>query len=180
MLFKSRENPGLVRRVRLWMWPRTAWSRSVRYVWRRLWRLTASPHAIAIGCSAGVFASFTPFMGLHFVIAAALAWGLGGNILASALGTFFGNPLSFPFIWFSTYNLGGIILMEPKYSHVDFAAELMHASFANLWHLIKPMMVGGIPLGIFFGLVVYFPVRAAVASYQQRRGKARDGQLPAE
>ncbi len=171
MLFKSREKPGLLRRIRLWMWPRTAWNRSVKYVWRRLWRLTATPHAIALGCAAGVFASFTPFMGLHFVIAAVLAWLTGGSVIASALGTFFGNPLTFPLIWFSTFNLGSFILMETEQMHADIGHALMNGSFSSLWPLMKPMMVGGVPLGIIFGLAMYFPVRAAVAGYQQRRRK---------
>ena len=33
-------------------------------------RLRASPHAIAAGVAAGVFASFIPFLGLHIIIAA--------------------------------------------------------------------------------------------------------------
>jgi len=171
MLFKSREKPGLVRRIRLWMWPRTAWNRSVKYVWRRLWRLTATPHAIALGCAAGVFASFTPFMGLHFIIAAVLAWVTGGSVIASALGTFFGNPLTFPLIWFCTFNLGGVILMETSKAQTDFGDTLMNGTFASLWPLIKPMMVGGVPLGIIFGFALYFPVRAAVAGYQHRRSQ---------
>ncbi|PLX45648.1 MAG: DUF2062 domain-containing protein [Hyphomicrobiales bacterium] len=181
MLFKSREKPSLARRVRLWLWPRTAWNRSVKYVWRRLGRLSASPHAVALGCAAGVFASFTPFMGFHFIIAAILAWMIGGNLLASALGTFFGNPITFPFIWLSTYNLGGVILMDmgPGRS-VNFSEQLHSKSFDAILPLIKPMLVGGVPLGVTFGLIMYFPVRAAVTSYQARRKQRLGQEVPAE
>ena len=57
---------------------------------------------VAAGVAAGAFTSFTPFMGLHFLFAALFAWAIRGNLLASALGTFVGNPLTFPFIWAAT------------------------------------------------------------------------------
>ena len=42
--------------------------------------------------------SFTPLFGLHFVFAAALAWVMGGNMVAALLATFVGNPVTFPLI----------------------------------------------------------------------------------
>ncbi len=77
---------------------------------KRILRITASPHAIAAGVAAGVFTSFTPFMGLHFLVAFVLAFVLRGNMIASALGTFFGNPLSFPLIWAATFSTGNFVL----------------------------------------------------------------------
>ena len=51
-----------------------------------------------MGVSAGVFISFLPIPGFHFLLAALVAWCLAGNVVASALGTAFGNPLTFPVI----------------------------------------------------------------------------------
>src|SRR5690606_12123881 len=82
----------------------------MRYVAKRVLRLSASPHAIAAGFAAGVFASITPFVGLHFFLAGVIAWVTGGNLVASALGTAFGNPITFPLIWAGTYRLGRWIL----------------------------------------------------------------------
>ena len=59
---------------------------------------------------AGVFASFTPLFGFHFLLAFTIAYFVAGNFLAAALGTFFGNPLTFPFIWAGTHKLGTFIL----------------------------------------------------------------------
>ena len=42
--------------------------------------------SIAIGVASGVAASFLPFIGLHFLIAALIALLLRGNVLASAIG----------------------------------------------------------------------------------------------
>ena len=43
---------------------------------------------------------------MHFFLAAGLAWVLRGNVVAALLGTFFGNPLTFPLIALSSINLG--------------------------------------------------------------------------
>ena len=51
--------------------------------------------------------SITPFIGFHLIITFALAWLLRGNMIAGVIaGTCFGNPVTYPFIWASTYQLG--------------------------------------------------------------------------
>ena len=75
-------------------WPRGGWGRAARYVQHRLHRLPDTPETIARGIFAGVFTTFTPLYGLHFIVAATLAWLVRGNIIAALLGTFFGNPLT--------------------------------------------------------------------------------------
>ncbi len=186
MLFRRREPEPLAERLKVWLWPRRSWSRSIRYIKKRVWRLAGSPHAIALGFAIGVFVSFTPYLGLHFLIAGLLAWLLGGSIIASALGTFFGNPLTFPLIWGSTYKLGSFLL---GYSHqaasVDLSEGLIHPSYDSvwayiasifssldqLWLVLKPMTIGALPLGFIVAFILYFPVRTAVAAYQVSRQK---------
>jgi uncharacterized protein len=80
MLFKSRNTPTLQSRLRLVLWPRTSFDRSLRYAVKRMLRLKTSPHKIAIGCAAGVFASITPLVGVQMMMAAALAVVLRGSI----------------------------------------------------------------------------------------------------
>ena len=79
-------------------YPRGGWYRAAQYVRHRLRRLPDQPQRIARGIWAGVFASFTPFYGLHFLSAFLIAKVMRGNILAAILGTFFGNPITFPII----------------------------------------------------------------------------------
>ena len=73
MLFRRRKKADLLERARTFFWPRRSFLRSAQYFIKRVLRLSATPHAIAAGVAAGVFASFTPFLGFHFVIAAGLA-----------------------------------------------------------------------------------------------------------
>ncbi len=182
MLFKRREKAKWQNRFKAWCWPERGWKRAWTYVWHRVTRLAGTPHAIAIGCAAGVWASFTPFMGLHFILAAVLAAAIGGNLIASALGTFFGNPLSFPLIWLSTYNLGGLMLGREQKSEISislpegFWSSMMTEpglAMSQFWDIVGPvfvpMLVGGIPLGLMFAIVAYFPVKTAVETFQERR-----------
>src|SRR6056297_3944816 len=98
MVFKRRTPKSWLQFIAEAFWPRGGWTRATRYVVHRLRRLPDPAHKISRGIAAGVFACFTPFFGLHFVIATALAFVLRGNLMAALLATFFGNPLTFPII----------------------------------------------------------------------------------
>ena len=110
MLFRRREAESCLERVRVHLWPRRSFSRSGRYVVYRLRRLSKSPHAVALGFAVGVFSALTPFLGTHMVMAALIAWIVGGSIVAAILGTFLGNPLTYPLLWYSTYEVGNLML----------------------------------------------------------------------
>lgn len=182
MLFRRRQGPTLFQRTLLFLWPRRGLQRGWRYLWHRTARISATPHTIALGVAIGAFTSFTPFLGLHFIIAALLALALGGSVLASALGTAVGNPLTFPFIWLASYNLGALLLgyRQRTRIRIDLPDEMLLDVFTQpgvVWRAfwsavdpyIVPMTVGGIPLGLVCGLAVYLIVRSAVAGYQRRR-----------
>lgn len=182
MLFRRREPEGIWSRIRIALWPRRSFGRSFQYITKRVVRLTATPHAIAAGVAAGVFASWTPFLGFHFVIAAAIAYLLAGNLLASALGTGFGNPISFPIIWGGTHKLGNFLLgaRRTELDHVDLVYHFRRLDWWNpfdVWQLferlwdpfLKPMFLGAIPLGIICAACMYGLTYWAVSSYQNRR-----------
>ena len=158
----------------MWLLPRRSYSRSFRYYWKRMLRIKATPHAIAAGVAAGAFASFTPFMGLHFILAFVLAWMLAGNMIAAALGTAVGNPLTFPAIWAATHGTGMAILgMADGETHaapVKLATLWRNGELSALWDpILKPMVVGGVPLGLIVAAILYVLTRFAVAAFQNRR-----------
>lgn len=160
-------------RLRTVVWPRRSLWRSLQYYTKRVLRLTATPHAIAGGVAAGVFASFTPFLGFHFLLAAALAWIIGGNLVASAFGTAIGNPLTFPFIWGATLETGKLILYgrQPSELATVHLGEMMrHLHFSELWQpLLKPMSVGALPLGLTFAVGFYIATRWALVTFREQR-----------
>lgn len=176
MLFRRRKQLNPMERLRGFFWPRRSFMRSAQYFTKRVLRLTAEPHAVAAGVAAGVFASFLPFVGFHFVIAAIGAFCLKGNIVASALGTAVGNPLTFPFIWAATLGLGRMILygQDPgSLAPLQLGDLLSRHEITHLWQpLFKPMTVGGVLLGLLFGLIFYLVTRYALNAFRQRRRDA--------
>lgn len=195
MLFRRRERPSLIETLRIAVWPRRSFARSIKYMFYRLWRLSGSPHAIAVGCAAGVFIGFTPLYGFQFVLAALLAWVLGGSIVASGLGTFVANPISFPVIWYSTYKLGCVMLTGNVLGScgslpeglagwgsavferlMDFSMEAALLILEGVWPVIKLMALGSLPIGALAAGVSYIAVRQMV-ELRQRRRRERLGAL---
>ncbi len=178
MLFKRRNKDEFWTRLRVWLWPRRNHARSSRYVWKRVLRIRAKPHAIALGFAAGTFASFTPFMGFHFILSFAIAWAARASFIAAGLGTAVGNPLTFPLIWGSTLSLGRLILGRSPESvgkAEGFLATLKLSGFQAVWDpYILPMIVGGVPLGLIAGTLFYFPIRTAARAFQARRLAKRE------
>jgi hypothetical protein len=94
-----------------------------------------------------------------------------------------GNPLTFPFIWVVTYKLGAFLLgIEHPVAEVEVElstnawwmvvhdpAGLWKVLLKDVWTLIRPMTVGGVPLGSLAGFACYFPVKYVIAAYQRRR-----------
>ena len=173
MLFRRRRPQGFLDRVRTALWPRRSFGRSFQYFIKRVLRLTATPHAIAAGVAAGVFASWTPLLGFHFILAFALSYVLAGNMVAAALGTAFGNPLSFPFIWTLTIKIGNMLIgvdTGAHERHVNLEALLRHLDVKQLWDpVLKPMLIGAIPPGVITGVAFYILTYWGVRAFQTRR-----------
>jgi len=175
MLFGRRDRPAFKERMRIALWPRRSFGRSFSYYKRRVLRLEASPHAVAAGVAAGAFASCTPLVGFHFLLAFALAWVIGGSILAAAIGTAVGNPLTFPLIWLSSYEIGALILGRTpgtaSPAELGLSFDLLTSSFGLVWPTLKPMLVGGAAMGLVIGPVLYVLTRSAVKVAQKMRAE---------
>ncbi|WP_170984201.1 DUF2062 domain-containing protein [Rhodoligotrophos defluvii] len=186
MLFGRRERARLRHRLRDWVWPRSGWRRALTYLWYRIVRISGTPHRIAVGIASGVFVSFTPFIGLHFLLAALIALALKGNVLASAIGTVVGNPLTFPLIWMTSYNIGMKLLGRTPSKAVadtsppDLSVMLLEPSdhaWGRLWAVLEPMLlpmtIGGALLGLVFAAISYYIARIGIEAYQSRRNAGR-------
>lgn len=112
-MFKRRDRRPIWQIVFDFIYPRGGWSRAAQYVKHRVRRLPDTPEKISRGIAAGVFAAFTPFYSMHFLVAAIGARLMRGNILAALLGTFFGNPLTYIPIGFASLGTGYWLLDRP-------------------------------------------------------------------
>jgi uncharacterized protein (DUF2062 family) len=168
MLFQRREPLRTKDRVRSFVWPPGGFLRSFRYFGKRVLRLGDSPHAIGLGFACGVGVSFTPFVGFHFVMSAVLAYFLRGNLIASAIGTAVGNPLTFPAMWWSAYQVGHLIL-GTKAGDLVLPGTEGAPPWYDVLPILQPMLVGAVPLGLAAGFVAYLIVKLIVRTYQHAR-----------
>ncbi len=167
-MFRARRAPNLLSRLFRVVWPRKGWSRGVAYLGHRVGRLPGTPSKIAAGFACGAAISFTPFIGFHFVLAAFSSWLLGGNLLASAIGTVVGNPWTFPIIWISSYRLGCWFLGQNSVTELPQELTMTYI-VDNPGAVLLPMAMGGIPMAVVAWVVSYWLVRRAVDRYQKMR-----------
>ena len=171
-VFRRRRKRSILFRILEIIWPRMGWRRAGRYYVFRIKRLPGTPYTIACGFALGAAVSFTPFIGLHFVIAGIVAWALRANLLASAIGTAVGNPWTFPGIWFGVLWLGSKILGRdmPEIRFTDLSLTMIFDQFDAI---AVPMIIGGIPAGAVAWVVFYIPIRRAIGNYQNHRHTSR-------
>lgn len=143
-MFKRRDRRTWLESIRAFLWPRGGWARAFSYVKLRVQRLPDSPQKIGRGIWAGIFVCFTPFFGLHFVFAAIIAKVMRGNILASLLSTFFGNPLTFPAIALASVQVGNFLLGRRQsdsggrfWSNLAEFWRQLWARFGDAWRDLK-------------------------------------------
>jgi uncharacterized protein len=188
----KRRNP---RNFRQWLVnmvvPGGGWGRSASYVMHRLRRLPDTPERIARGIAAGVAVSCLPIFGLHFLSAAALALILRGNVLASLLATFFGNPFTFPLIAIGALEIGSFLLGFDTPAKASEAITAFGGIWGELarnflaiftpepfhweklgkfgWDIFAPYMLGGAIIACFCGPAGYFLSLPVIRAYRARR-----------
>ena len=158
--------------AREWFYPSIGLHAFMRFMEIQIKRTPGSVHAIAFGVAAGTFASFTPFIGLHALVAILLCLSFRGNYIVGVLATLVGNPWTFPFIWVSIYYFGNIILgrvdaaaLPTNFEFSDIIANFSVYFDAYLW----PMLVGGIPTGLVIASAFYGIVYVNLSSYRRIR-----------
>ncbi|PWJ20988.1 DUF2062 domain-containing protein [Jannaschia seohaensis] len=202
MVFKRRDRLPIWQTVLRLLWPQGGWGRAAIYVKHRLRRLPDTPRKISRGIMVGVFTTFTPLYGVHFMVAALLAVLVRGNVMAALLGTFFGNPLTYVPIGVVSLNLGHWMLGTEMDREVD---ETIFGKFWGagedlfwnglyaitgrptnwdatilFWHdVFWPWMVGGIFPGLVTGVAAYAVSLPLIEAYQRRRRGALKKKLDA-
>ena len=192
MVFKRRDPRPYLRIAAEALWPRGGWLRAFHYIKHRMRRLPGTPEQIARGVFAGAFTIFTPFFGLHFIVAAVLAKVMRGSIIAALLSTFLGNPLTYVPIAFISLQTGHFLLgTSPRGELNDSLFNKFGGAAGDLWHnfvaiftperahwdelyrfyndVFFPWLVGGIVPGLICGLVCYYLSVPVIRAYQKRR-----------
>ncbi|HKZ02967.1 MAG TPA: DUF2062 domain-containing protein [Pyrinomonadaceae bacterium] len=86
----------------------------LRATFRRLLSLDDPPERTALAFSVGVFIAFSPFLGLHTLLATLIAFLFRFNKVAIYSGTFINNPfLTLVPIIVASYAVGAFLLGRP-------------------------------------------------------------------
>ena len=186
-MFKRRIQKTLGDKILGFFWPTIGWQRAWAYIMLRLARLPGSAYSIAGGFACGAAMSFTPFVGLHFVLSAILAWSIRANIIASVIGTAVGNPWTFPFIWTWLYQTGTWMVSgerlegaaKPDFSEI-FGHMLQALVSWDVAYILEtaapvfwPMFVSSLPTTFVVWWVFYLPLNYTIQGYQNRRFRNR-------
>lgn len=176
MILKSRNVQGRAGRFFRLIRPQKAHHRTLKYWAKRFLRIRATPHALALGAAIGIFAAFSPALGVHFLLALALAFLFGGNLISAGLATAAANPLTFPLMIAGDYEVGKILLGRSGHTLTlhDVMAKLSGFQFGGMWEgVFKPLFAGSFVLGALFAFaiygLVYFSARAFEASRAEKR-----------
>ena len=144
-------------------------TRFISYYKLKLARLSASPHAIASGFACGSMVSFTPLLGLHFLLAMVFAYIIRGNYVAALLGTIVGNPITFPFIWGLIYKVGAFVTStKQKELNHEINIDMI---ITQTYEIFLPMLLGGAILAIPVWLLTYLLTHSFVSSYKKSKLK---------
>ena len=171
MVFKRKKKLTIFKNLKSLFFPERGWRRAIEYISHRIRRLPDTPHRIALGLSFGVLASFSPLFGFHFLLGAFLAYLFSANVFASILGTFFGNPITFPFIWGLIYKVGTYVttIKQASFSYeINFNMIINHT-----YEIFFPMLVGGIVIAPLVWIITYFIIYSFISSYKRRKNKKK-------
>jgi uncharacterized protein (DUF2062 family) len=174
MLFRRRLPESFTSKIRNWMWPKQGWWRTLKYYKFRAVRIDDSSYSIAAGLAFGCAISFTPAFGTHIIQSAIFCLLVRANWLAAVIGTIFGNPVTFPFLW-SISTFVGLSLFK-LFGFGDFLEGFYFPTHVNeLGDLpvkfLLPVMVGGYVTGLVAYPVFYYSFRSMIRAAREARKK---------
>lgn len=157
--------------------------------------LDEEPSRLAMGMAVGVFIGFTPFYGLHTLLALAAAFVFRLNKAATVTGAWINLPWFAPFVYGFCLKLGEAILSgNISWSGLgtltEAAAAYLRSSprehAGHLWEMLwrmmfeasLPLFVGTTVVGLVLGTATYFITLEAVREIRRLRQRARGSGAP--
>ncbi len=151
-----------------------------RATFRRLLALDDPPERTALAFSIGVFIAFSPFLGLHTIVATLIAFLFRFNKIAIYSGTFINNPfLTLVPIIIVSYAVGAFLLGRPLRIPPEGIELLRHPRlltgdyysqvFSRSWYLVEPFAIGGMVLSVICSVVAYPLTLRALRAHRRRK-----------
>jgi uncharacterized protein len=151
-----------------------------RAAFRRLLAIDDPPERTALAFSIGVFIGFSPFLGLHTILATLLAFLFRFNKIAIYTGTFLNNPfLTLVPIIIASYAVGAFILGRPlripdeglellKHPRL-FSSDYYRLLFVQSRGIVWTFGVGAMVLAVVCSLLAYPLTLRALRIYRSTR-----------
>ena len=151
-----------------------------RAAFRRLLAIDDPPERTALAFSIGVFIAFSPFLGLHTIMATVLAFAFRFNKIAIYTGTFINNPFfTLVPIIIASYAIGAFVLGRPlglpdegldllQNPHI-FSGDYYRRLFAESWNIVWPFAIGGTVLSVVCSGLAYPLTLRALRAYRKRK-----------
>jgi uncharacterized protein len=151
-----------------------------RPAFRRLLAIDDPPERTALAFSIGVFIAFSPFLGLHTIMATFIAFVFKFNKIAIYTGTFLNNPpLTLVPIIVASYAVGAFFLGQPleipaeglelfKNPHI-FSGDYYRRLFVESLNILEPFALGGMILSVVCSVIAYPITLRALRAYRRRK-----------
>jgi hypothetical protein len=167
---------------------------AVGFIKFRILHVDDTPQRIARGIAVGLWIAFTPFLGLHMILALTLAALLRANKALAVLWVWVNNPFTLLPIYVPAYLLGRFLVGRFHHSSIlpEQAGNLLGRifSFSHIltclhtpafWKDIAvvfgkiglEMTVGGFVLGTLAATAAYFAAYWLVITYRAKSGRRR-------
>ena len=142
----------------------------------KIGELQGRKEAIAGGVAIGFFVGFTPFFGIKTVVAMALAWLLGCNVVAAAIAVTM-HDISWPilpFLMMAEYDVGNWFLNSPHFppqgNHILEHHSLSQLLTLEFWRTFGlPILLGSIVFGVIGAPISYFVTISCLTKLEKKR-----------
>ena len=159
----------------------------IRNTFRRLLAIDDPPERTALAFSIGVFIAFSPFLGLHTIMATAIAFLFRFNKIAIYTGTFVNNPfLTLVPIIVASYAVGAFLMGRPLGLPADglellrrphlLSGDYWRQLFMHSWDVLLPFTVGGMVLSVVCSLMAYPATLWLLRTRRARKEAKRAGE----
>jgi uncharacterized protein (DUF2062 family) len=125
--------------------------------------LNVPPKRLALACALGVWIGFSPYIGLHTILAFTFSYLFRMPIYPLLMGAHLSNPITIPIIYPIATELGMYILNV----HANFDFDWKNISVKTLWEKEKPILfsfwlglhIMGAALSVFTYFVSYHIIK---------------------
>lgn len=151
-----------------------------RAAFRRLLAIDDPPERTALAFSIGIFIAFSPFLGLHTIMATVIAFVFRFNKVAIYAGTFVNNPVfTLVPIIIGSYAVGAFFMGRPLRIPDEgvellknpqlFTGEYYKQLFFQSRYIVEPFVVGATVLSVVCSVVAYPITLRALRAYRSRK-----------